>query len=274
MNGSDRHDEAMLDSVAVYALGALPESEARAVRTHIDSCAICADEYRALRGPADFVGYAAEAADSMPTQLQSARMKNAIMREVRGASPTPAPAPAPVAALPERPRAPWLAYLAAAASLAVAFLATFQLNDVRTGRRQDQQQIAALQAQLTAQQRAVANAQTALSAQRAAIADLAAPGAERYAVDNGVVARANDRIVIALQHVPALPKGKVYQAWTLRRGAKAMSPSVTFSPDASGSAIVALPGAASDLTVVALSVEPEGGSKAPTSKPVFIRPLS
>jgi hypothetical protein len=277
MNGADRHDESMLDAVAVYALGALPDAEARAVRAHIDACATCAEEYRALRPAADFVGYAADVRESAPTQLQSARMKNAIMREVRGVKPAPASpdeAPATAKTLPERPRMPWVAYLATAASLAVAFLATYQLNDARAGREQDEKQIAALQARVDTQQRAIADAQSKASADRVAIADLAAPGAERYAVGNGVVARANDRIVIALQHVPALPKGKVYQAWTLRRGAKTMTPSVTFSPDASGTAIVALPGTASDLTIVALSVEPEGGSKAPTTKPVFVRPLS
>jgi len=37
---------------------------------------------------------------------------------------------------------------------------------------------------------------------------------------------------------------------------------------------VQLPVNASGLAAVALSVEPEGGSKAPTSKPTFIQPLS
>ena len=90
----------------------------------------------------------------------------------------------------------------------------------------------------------------------------------------GLVARSNGRIIIALQRLPALPKGKVYQAWTLRRGAKAVAPSITFTPDPSGLVFVELPGSAADLAAVALSVEPMGGSKAPTTTPAFVRPLS
>ena len=120
------HDESMLDAVAVYALGALPDAEAREVAAHIADCAECAREYSELRGVANLAGYGAETAENQPTQLQSARMKNAILREIRGESPkssatAPAAAAAPAAML-ARPRAPWLAYLAAAACLAVAFL--------------------------------------------------------------------------------------------------------------------------------------------------------
>jgi anti-sigma-K factor RskA len=106
------------------------------------------------------------------------------------------------------------------------------------------------------------------------LADLIAPGAARFAVKDGVVVRSGSRILIALRHLPALPKGKTYQAWTLRRGAKAVSPSITFAPDATGLALVELPESAGNVAAVAISVEPDGGSKQPTSKPNFVRSLS
>ena len=59
-----------------------------------------------------------------------------------------------------------------------------------------------------------------------------------------------------------------------REGAKAVAPSITFTPSADGSAIVAVPPISAPLAAVAISVEPQGGSKAPTSTPTFIRPLS
>jgi len=71
-----------------------------------------------------------------------------------------------------------------------------------------------------------------------------------------------------------LPKGKVYQAWTIAKGTKTLAPSINFTPSAAGNAVVALPENGDNITLVALSVEPEGGSKAPTSKPTFVRPLS
>jgi anti-sigma-K factor RskA len=82
------------------------------------------------------------------------------------------------------------------------------------------------------------------------------------------------RVYLALRGLPAPPPGKVYQAWTLRRGAKAVAPSITFNPDPSGITLVELPEPASNLAAVALSVEPAGGSEAPTSTPAFVRPLT
>jgi len=77
-----------------------------------------------------------------------------------------------------------------------------------------------------------------------------------------------------MRDLPPPPRGKVYQAWTLPKGSKDMAPSVTFEPDSQGVAIVALPADARITTAVAVSVEPEGGSKQPTSKPVLVVPLT
>jgi anti-sigma-K factor RskA len=74
--------------------------------------------------------------------------------------------------------------------------------------------------------------------------------------------------------LPAPPKGKVYQAWTLRTGATRMSPSVTFVPNMGGVAVVPIPVDASSIAAVAVSIEPDGGSKQPTSAPTFVLKLS
>jgi anti-sigma-K factor RskA len=79
---------------------------------------------------------------------------------------------------------------------------------------------------------------------------------------------------MALASLPPLPRGKVYQAWTLSKGAKSMTPSVTFSPSSSGITLVPIPDKSGSLAEVAVSVEPEGGSRAPTTKPAFVQPLS
>lgn len=42
------HEEALLDDVAAYALGAMPPEEVQRVRAHIDACAICRGEYQQL----------------------------------------------------------------------------------------------------------------------------------------------------------------------------------------------------------------------------------
>jgi anti-sigma-K factor RskA len=287
-------DDARLDEIAALALGALPETEAREAAAQLALDAEAAREYAELRPVADLLGYSAETPESAPSELQSARMKSRLLRQIRsdvaagngtplvasaaeassaGTAPSEI-APGPARVLPVRPPMPWLAYLAAAACLAVAFLATFNLSSVRSANQTNEQQIALLKAQLDQKTQTAADANARLALTQSQLADLIAPGNVRYAVPGGVVERSAGRILIALQHLPPPPKGKVYQAWTLRKGAKAVAPSSTFLPDSTGLALVELPGSASDIAAVAVSIEPAGGSKQPTSKPNFIRPLS
>jgi anti-sigma-K factor RskA len=114
----------------------------------------------------------------------------------------------------------------------------------------------------------------ALAYQRTALADLVSPQSQRFGVTHGQVIRHGNRLYLAMNALPPPPKGKVYQAWTLRAGTTRMSPSVTFVPNGSGVAVVPIPADASALAAVAVSVEPEGGSKQPTSAPTFVLKLS
>jgi hypothetical protein len=109
-----------------------------------------------------------------------------------------------------------------------------------------------------------------LAMERTALADLENPNAQRYDVPSGQVIASNDRLYIVMHGMAMPPRGKVYQAWTLERGAKTMTPSVTFIPDGRGIAVVALQDVpASATTEVAVSIEPESGSKSPTSGLIF-----
>jgi anti-sigma-K factor RskA len=66
-----------------------------------------------------------------------------------------------------------------------------------------------------------------------------------------------------------LPPGKVYQAWYIRPGASP-TPAPTFIPNPNGDATVELPVGAEKGLTVAVTVEPQGGSKAPTTKPFLV----
>jgi anti-sigma-K factor RskA len=267
------HDDAFLDSVAVLALGALPPVEANDVAAHVRTCAECRALYRDLRGAADLVGYAAELAPGRLDEHTAARMKSRVMRAVRGengtASPTTIPTAGPATA--RRPRTAWYATLAAAAAVALAVITGLDNLALRS---RDAARIASLEAQTSAQARLAAQERARARALDARLAEVLAPNSKHFSVPGGEVVASRGKLVIALQHLPALPAGKVYQAWTLPRGAKTVAPSVTFSPDARGTALVELPEAAASTAAVAVSVEPAGGSKAPTSKPTFVRPLS
>jgi hypothetical protein len=270
------HDEGRFDSIAVLALGALPQAEARELLDHIAECDLCRAEYDEMRGAVDALALSAEVTPSEFAGADCARLRGRVMDAVRATLPASAPPAAPkVVDLASRRRIPaWFPPAFAAALILFALVSSWNLIDLRSQNNANRSQIALLGAQLDAQQRATNEARAKLALEQSRLADLIAPGATRYAVKNGVVVRSGGRILIALRDLPALPKGKTYQAWTLRRGAKTVAPSITFQPDPSGLALVELPEPAGNLTAVAISVEPDGGSKQPTSKPTFVRALS
>jgi anti-sigma factor RsiW len=246
----NERDDAFSESIATYALGALPANEAAEVAAHIVSCAACRAEYDDLRGVASLVGFSAESTASELDELSAARMKSRVMNAVRADAPT-------------RRANPWFAYGLAAAAVVFAVFSSIDDAGLRSRVADQSQTIATLQSQ---------NADATALERRLALA--AAPGSKRFPVANGAVIESDGHILIALAGFPAAPSGKVYQAWTLARGAKAVAPSVTFTTDATGHALVELPESATNLVAVAVSAEPPGGSKAPTSKPNFIRTLS
>jgi anti-sigma-K factor RskA len=260
------HD-AMLDDVAVYALGAMPRDQARAVREHMAACRECAAEYRRLKPAVDAVAYSAEACPDAASGavVPSPRLKARIMDQVRGSV-----VPRPVSNVGEmravRPIV-WPAYAVAAACLAVALVTTAFNISLNEEVHQSQAQLALFGTHAKSLNRQIA-------AQRTELADLTSTDSQHYAVENGEVVRHGNRLYIAMQSMGMPPHGKVYQAWLMHKGGKAMTPSVTFMPDRSGVAVVRLPAQASQIVEVAVSMEPDGGSKAPTSKPAFVVKLT
>lgn len=156
----------------------------------------------------------------------------------------------------------WPAYAVAAACLLVALISAawnISLND-----RLRQAQTDATQ--LTTQHRHLLQE---LANDRAALIDLTSSASQRYDVASGQVVRKGQRAYLALNALPAPPKGKVYEVWTGRTGSVRLAPSVTFVPDNGGVAVVQIPGEASTFSRIEVTAEPEGGSKEPTGTPLF-----
>jgi anti-sigma-K factor RskA len=226
------HDD-MLDNVAAYALGVLPPTEAAAVAEHLQTCAECLKEYRFLRPAVTAVAYSAEVPPSRDDA--STLLKARLMKQVRAES-------------SGRPhRSIWPAYVAAACVVLAIFTGVVNLSLYRS-----------LEGERV---RTAAYAQT--------IADLTAPDTKRYAFGDGTVLTRGERLYIALPNLPTPPIGKVYQAWTLPPGSKKMAPSVTFEPSGNET-LVRLPQSTAEITAVAVSVEPQGGSQQPTTKPIAV----
>jgi hypothetical protein len=262
MNDPRSRDE-MLEMVALYALGVLPRDQAALVAAFIANDDGARDEYRMLRASADALAFSA---DEPVDSARSARMKERLMARVSAEAASGAGA---IARRRIGTNSGWLlgTGLAAAAALIFSVVTVVQDVSLRSDLAQAQRRTASMTAQLADTERVGQH-------DRQMVTDLVAPDARRYEVAQGAVVVRGDRVYLALSKLPALPKGKVYQAWTLPKGAKTVQPSITFPPNAEGIAVVALPVDATKLGAVALSVEPDGGSKAPTTTPLFVRPLS
>jgi anti-sigma-K factor RskA len=260
------HDT-LLDDVAVYALGALPPEDAQRVRSHLESCAECREEYEELRPAAHAVAYSAEACADRENGavVASPQIKARIMKQVRREA--SAPPRSNVAEMRAVRPIVWPAYAVAAACIIIALVTGIFNISLNDSVRQKNADLAQIQAHSKLLARDLAN-------QRTALADLMSPDSQRFDVNHGQVIRHGNRLYLAMNALPPPPKGKVYQAWTLRTGTSRMSPSVTFVPNGSGVAVVPIPADASALTAIAVSVEPDGGSKQPTSAPTFVLKLS
>lgn len=273
------HDESLLDTIAVYALGALSPIEARTIADHIGSCSACAREYAEYRATADLVGYEAEIAPNTLDEISARRLKSRVMTSVResvrdAVSVANVATERPKDGAIARPRASWLPYGVAVAAALVAAVSLSNNASLRNDRASDATRVASLETDARSARARADALQVRIGALDARVSSIVAPGSRHFSVASGEVVKSGNHIVIALHDLAKLPAGKVYQAWTLTTGAKAVAPSITFSPDAAGVALVELPEGAAHLAAVAVSIEPIGGSKTPTSKPAFVRALS
>lgn len=251
--------EELLDLVAAHALGVLPATQSSQVAAFILSDRDAQREYDELRATANLVGLSAE---EPVDSARAARMKERLMASVRNdALPRRAPGSA------TRSSAMWGTVLAAAAAVVFALVSVIQNFGLRSDLHESQQRVATLQTRIDADRRTVAR-------DRRMLTDLTASDAKRYTVAYGTVVTRGAHAYLALASLPPLPRGKVYQAWTLPRGGKTMAPSVTFSPSQTGITLVPIPADAGSTAAVAVTVEPEGGSRQPTTKPAFVQPLS
>jgi hypothetical protein len=77
---------------------------------------------------------------------------------------------------------------------------------------------------------------------------------------------------LIVTHLPPPPAGRIYQLW-LQRGPGTPAPSTLFTVTSRGTADLALPGHVAGVTRVLVTVEPPGGSRAPTTRPVIVASL-
>jgi anti-sigma-K factor RskA len=244
------HDQ-LGDQAASYVLGALTPAETQAFEAHLATCAECAAEVRSLAPVAGALASLAGPAEP------SASVRSGLLAAVRTS----------------RPR-PYMSWLAAAASVALAVALGAYASQLR-GR------VTTLEARLRettlradASERLVAVARRTAFEAQSAVAVLAAPDLARIELAGQKVApsasaraywsRSRGLVFTAL-NLPAPPPGRAYQLWVLTKQPAPISAGM-LKPDASGRVNVMFetPIDLPDPVAMAVTLEPEGGVPSPT----------
>jgi anti-sigma-K factor RskA len=217
-----------------YALDAVSGVERMEFERHLAECESCAQEVRELRDTATRLGLAA-AAPAPPA------LKGRVLDQIR----TVRQLPPETTVVPLRRRSFGQRLTSVAA--AVFFVASAGLGVVVVQQNQ----------KLNESQAYAARMERILSADDAKLLTMKSDGGTM----NVAVSRSEDEMLLVSQDMANPPEGKTYQAWTLDDAGTPRSVG-TFEPS-NGTVALAVSGFR-DAGQVAVTVEPDGGSKTPT----------
>ena len=268
--------------LALYALDALDASEARALETHLDTCAACSAELAGLREAASLLAHASTPAE--PRAEVRERILEGARNELQGGQPVARTSAKVVPLRPSTAANQWPNVLRLAAALAfVALLISvivFWRRDVRS-----RQELAQLSRELSQQNSELAREKEMLARQREALALLNSPGMKKMELvgtQTAKTARATfvfdqetGRSMLMTEGLPAPPTDMAYEVWFIPKGHSPM-PGKMFTVDAAGHAMISdqMPMEARENSVIAITLEPKRGSAAPTGAIYLSSPAS
>ena len=257
MSGEERQD--LKELAAAYALGALGDAEARAFEAYLATSPEAqreVAEYRevnALLAESGAAGLAVPSPDLRPRMLERIGKLKAV----------------PLAPHRSLSWTPWAAAAAIVLALGLGF------NVVSLKRQLAEQQVAmdTLRADLAARESRLAEREATLDAilePGVTLTRLTSTAQPEPVIQLFWNRRSNRAITHAFALAP-ISAGRVYQLWFIPKGG-APIPSVTFTPESSGHALVQnieVP-AGLDLAAAAITNEPEGGSPQPTTPVLMV----
>jgi anti-sigma-K factor RskA len=244
------HEE-LEELLALHALGALEEPEAREIEAHLVTCAICPGDLADLRDAAGWLGLAADPVAPRP------ELRASVLERVRAG--VPAPREAVERARPRRVFH-WKPLPAFGAFAAVAMVAAFVMYlwglSVRVG--ETERQLAAEREKATF----LASPETATVVLTGT--DTAPKARAKLAYD-----RRTGRALLFGYDLPAVPEGKAYQLWFIA-GGKPL-PGRVFTPDRTGKGAWPdeVPPEGREAAVFAVTLEPGEGVTAPSGPMVL-----
>jgi anti-sigma-K factor RskA len=230
---------------APYALNALDAAERRDFEAHLDRCQKCAADVRLLAGAA--ARLAGPAATAPPAGL-----RDRVLAAVATTPQEPRPVPDAPAAEPVRPRPVRVRLLVPVAlGTAAVAVAAAVLFAVRAGSADDRLDQARAQARAVAQVLAAPDARSV-------------NGRDAQGRGIGLVTSARQgRAVVTVTGLAAPPSGHVHQLWLTRPGRPAVSLGLL-----DGDAPLVATGLTQATAALAVTTEPAGGSRQPTTPPL------
>jgi anti-sigma-K factor RskA len=220
------------DLIPAHALDALESEDALLLEQHVETCDACRRELDEMRETTALLAFA-----TTPIE-PPARLRASILDAVAE--------PLPAQMRPQRTR---LAFLRGALAGTLAGAAIALVIGI------------ALHSQLD-------TARSSRDAQAAVVASLLRPGSEVEPLTGnvqGAVVRNGSSGKLVMVDLPHTASGRTYQAWLIGPDKKPV-PAGTFG--GGKAVVVGLDGNARGPKTVAITVEPDGGSKAPTTAPV------
>jgi anti-sigma-K factor RskA len=250
---ADKHSQLtdeLQETAALYAVGALPESERTAFVRHLeeDGCRVCQDEVRELKAAGDLLTF------SLPLNQPSENVHKRLMEQARAAAPAP-----------RRPRwSLWAAVLSGLTAVAASSILVVVMNDNTELRRLANSlsaRVSQLESQLT-QQRV---RYTMLTSPQVQVVNLAGQGANSNASGRIFWDKSKRRWLFYTANLAPVTSDKTYQLWFVPKAGNPVSASV-FNTDQNGAAEVDIPVPQSidELKAAAVTTEPAGGLPQPS----------
>jgi anti-sigma-K factor RskA len=232
---TERTHEELKSLLAAYVLGATDQNEMRVIRAHILTCEECMAEADSLAGATESLALSVE-----PVELP-AGFADAVLAKVRDPEAETTPV-ATAEVKPRRTRRFSTASLSwAAASLAIIALLGVGLIDARSDLGKERKFIQAV----------LRNEGMALNGESGAAAKM--------------IPTADGGIFVA-DGLPEPPEGSEFQLWLLEDGQPSSAGTFGISD---GGVLLEIDDSLEGIDGVAVTIEPLGGSAAPTSDPIL-----
>ncbi len=234
-----------------YAVGALDGLERERFEHHLKTCQSCSHEVRGLTETATRLAMAA-------ARTPPGRLRDRVLTAAARTRQLPPPIEHRAAHRPRRAaRAPWVPRLAVAMAAAASIIALIVLGVSLVSARR----------QLTAVRTADAGVAAVLSARDARLytAPTTAGGTA-----TAVVSRRLHQVVFTAADLPRLSGKRVYELWLI---GSTIRPAGLLPQPAAGPAPALLAAGVTSGDAVGVTVEPPGGTQAPTTKPIVLLKL-